>query len=245
MHLLPILDVMYEYMRPGTLTLILAVVAAVTALPMVADAMKNRWWLHALAVIVFFSIAAVEIMIIRHAAKSDEERVNNLQKQVSATVSTTAEIQRTLTGYIGAQTLVAQVQAEKQRHHKVSDELMELKGRAAKLSANIFEMLFLRTQMAPTQGRESINPQDFQQYAAKASQFDKETVLWYQEKYGTDARRVVEDLKNHGLEDAKLETAVQRSFGVRDIEIVATHLSAQAERITPEGVKPLTRLLYP
>ena len=239
--LYPIAEFIYKHApAPGVLPLILAVVAAVVSTPMVVDRIKGSWWGHAVLFVALGCIAALEIMVISHADRVSEERITHLNDQVSITVNNTTDIQRQLGGYINAQTLAVQAQNEKERHHKISDSLMELKSNTAKLSANIFELLFLRTQMAPTQGK------DFQQYAAQSFQFDKETLIWYQEKYGTDARRVVDDLKSHGLgDDPRLEAAVQNVSSVRDIEIIATHLAAQAERITPEGVKPITRLIYP
>jgi membrane protein implicated in regulation of membrane protease activity len=236
MHLKPVLDFVYEYMRPGTFTLVLAVVAAVTALPKVADAMKDRWWLHGLALVAFFSIAAAEIMVIRHAAKEDEERVSKLQGNIESAVANTTEIQQTLNGYIQSQTLVTQVRIEQAQHHKGYDQLLELKSRAAAMSSKIFGLLVSRSFGQPLTG--SADPSSFRRDQESRAAFDAETVLWYDQKYGADTQRLVADLEEHGLKDDELKRLVAMPTNTVVIRIIASHLAAQAERITSEGIKP-------
>ena len=198
--------------------------------------------MHALAIFVFCGIAALEMAVINHADKVSENRITDLQSKIGTTLDTTTRIQTILTGSLNSQALERQAQEERQKRHKVSDELIELKARAAKLSADIFSLLLLRSQMS---GDVPIRRETFEQDAAKRLAFDEETVLWYRQKYEASVRQVVEDLKKNRLEDARLEMAVRDTFGVRDVEIIANHLSAQAARITPDGIKPVSGLLAP
>jgi hypothetical protein len=59
------LEVLAHYLPPGTLTLILGVLAAVSALPKVAKTFGESSWKHAVAIFIFCSIAALEIAVIR------------------------------------------------------------------------------------------------------------------------------------------------------------------------------------
>ena len=223
------LGFVYQHLPPGWLTVILAVVAAVTALPLVTkrfDPEKSKWggWMHALAILVFCSLAALEMAVINHADKVGEERITRL-------IATTTEIQTTLKDSIHTQAVLAQAQIERQQRHKRFDELLELKYRAAKLSSEIFSLLLSRSRGDPS----SVTPLDM----ARASAYMQQTVLYYDQNYEAEARRITTDLVAHGIRDKFLEDMVQASpVGTLMVREIASHLAAQAERITPSGIKP-------
>jgi hypothetical protein len=65
---------MYLHMPPGTLTLILGLLAAVSALPKAAKVLEVSWWRHAGAIFIFCSIAALEIAAISHDRKEQDAK---------------------------------------------------------------------------------------------------------------------------------------------------------------------------
>ncbi len=74
---------------------------------------------------------------------------------------------------------------------------------------------------------------------------ERETVLMYQKQFDADVRRTTQDLKDNGVDDPFLENSVKFPTNVEDVRIIAEHLAAQAERITPDGIKPFTRPMFP
>jgi hypothetical protein len=65
-HIQSILEFMYRHTPPGTLTLVLGLVAAMASLPRVAKIIDVSGWRHAAAIFIFCSIAAFEIAVISH-----------------------------------------------------------------------------------------------------------------------------------------------------------------------------------
>jgi hypothetical protein len=82
-------------------------------------------------------------------------------------------------------------------------------------------------------------PKTWEQDMQRISQIDNATMLLYEQQFGAEVFRVVEDLKKHGLADATLEQTYKDPHNVLGIRIIARHLAAEAERISPEGIKPL------
>jgi NADH:ubiquinone oxidoreductase subunit 6 (subunit J) len=135
------LEFVYQHFPPGVLTVILAVLAVVTALPAVTRKLDpekaKRWrWAHAAAIFVFCSIAALEMAVINHANKVSEKRISDLQQKIEIAVSNTTTIQGELTGFIRSESIASQARTESMSHHKISDELLQLKGRTASLAAD-------------------------------------------------------------------------------------------------------------
>jgi len=194
---------------------------------------------------VFLALMSSEVWMMskdRVAHDAAERTTSDTEQNHFATLlQTERETQATLVGSFNARTLVAQTQIERQKQHRVSDELLQLKSRTAILSSGIFSLLLDRNMMAPPIPR----PATWEQDVAKWVPYDQQTTLFYEQKYGADVRRAVEDLKNHGLEDQKLEAMARNPINVQMVRVIASHLAAQAERITPDGIKPLTHLLIP
>jgi hypothetical protein len=245
------LDVLVEFIYrygppPGVLTLILAVVAAVSAAPIAADWLKGSWWKHSVLFLILGVIAGLEIMIINHADKVSEERIAALNGQVTAAVNNTTQIQSDLSGFIRSAKIASQAQTQTLAHHKGSDELMQLKGRAANMSADIFNFLLQRSEMFTGNLMFSqTHPSNAQQSMAIKVPYDDETVLGFQKQFGGSAIEITGELEKAGLKDDLLKTMVEQPHNMIAVRIIANHLAALAEQITPEGIKPLGRMLMP
>jgi hypothetical protein len=245
------LEFIYRHFPPGWLTVILAVAAAVTALPLVTkrfDPEKNKWagWLHAGAIFVFCGIAALEMAVINNADKVSEGRIKDLQGKIEIAVNNTTQIQGDLSGLIRSEKTASQAQSESASRHKISDELLRLKGRTASLAADIFNLLLQRSEMFT--GRimfSQARPATPQQSLAEEIPYDNETVLIYQQKFGAQTHQVIEELAAHGLKDETLATFAENSNNMISVRAIANHLAVQAERITPDGIKPYSRLPIP
>jgi hypothetical protein len=246
------LEFIYHHFPPGWLTVILAVLAAVTALPLVTkrfDPEKNKWagWLHAGALFVFCGIAALEMAVINHADKESEARIIKLNGEVEVAVKNTTDIQRDLSGFIRTQKMVEEVRAEKLATHKGFDALLALKGKTANLAADIFNLLLQRSEMFTGNLMFSkTRPSNPQESLAMEIPYDEQTVLIFQQqKLGARAIEITKELEGIGLKDDLLRTMVEQPHNMIAIRIIANHLAALADQITPEGTKPPNKLPMP
>jgi hypothetical protein len=223
----------------GVAIAVLGAVAVFMALRGELHGSEKVVWTVVVFLLLFIEIRAINTDRTNTAKDQDSARATE-QDHFSTLLQISQNTQATISGYLRTQQLAVQANAQRFQGHKVSDQLMELKSRVANLSSGIFELLFNRQIMAPPPPRSSTWEQDI----ARIVPFDSETVLLYDQKYGADVLRAIEDLEKAGISDPMLKNLSQGA-NVLAVRITAEHLAAQAERITPDGIKPLSRLLRP
>jgi hypothetical protein len=196
----PIVDFLYRHFSPGMLTVILAVLAAVTALPKVVkklDPEKGSWWAHGAAILIFCLIAAAEMAVINHADKVSEEHFGTLlghfqeQGKVSAD---NLDATNSLSSYLHQR---SSVKTKIEPFTKPS-----LKQRALELSAAILQHLASREFFARTPVS---NSQSFEHDASIWVAYDRQTVEEYKEKFEPAVRKIRDEFAAQQFTDRYLQ----------------------------------------
>ena len=230
----------------GVFIAILGFLAAATAFFEV----PKTGWKRALWTSLFFALMFSEILILRRdqqlgdtrhreLVEKEESNANMEQDHFAKLLQIERDTGAIIQGYMNSEKIAAQAELARAQHHKASDELMELKARAATLSLNIFRLLFNRSSMSPPIPRSATWDQDI----AKLYPFDHETVLLYEQQYGADTRRIVKDLSEHGLKIDVLELLAPNPVNITGIRDIAAYLASASESITPDGIKPMPLLV--
>jgi len=236
--ILPAMDVFWKHTpSPGVLTVLLAVVAAAMTVPPLNKWIDNYAWLRNIFVAFIILLGAGEIFIIHHADEVSEERITKLNGQVTTAVNNTTEIQKDLRGFIHTQQMIEEVRVAKLVRHQGWDKLLILKGRAASLASDIFDLLLRRSEMFTGNLMFSKTPpSNPQESLAIESPYDEQTVLIFQQqKLGSRAIEITKELESIGLKDDLLRTTVEQPHNMIAVRIIANHLAALADQITPEG----------
>lgn len=216
------MDFIYHHFKPGYLTLILAVLAAMTALPGVTkrlDPKESKWggWLHALAIFIFCSIAALEMAVIDHADKASEQHFQFI-------VQSFKDTQALITATQEAQKRVAALPPSSSIH--VSPNL-ELKRQATKLSAEILQFLTDRQVGEPPIPRPSTWEQDMQAQI----KYMQQTIAFYSQMFAPRVIAMHDELAKQGFRDGQLENFYEHPTNPIGIRIVGERIGALAERI--------------
>ena len=224
---------------PGFFIAILAFLAAVVTFRKEPTRIEKACW-----TVAFLALMVGEVSMMskdRHAHEIADSRARDTeQDHFSKMLQMEKETEHIIQGAIDSERAAAQAELERTRHHKAADELIELKARTAKLASDIFQLLLNRSVGAPPYPRATTWKED----VARSDAFDHQTILLYEQNYGARVREVTEELRQNGLVDNKLETfVVPTPPNVLLVTEIARHLAAQAERITPDGIKPLNPFL--
>jgi len=211
-------EVIYHFLPPGTLTVALALLAAVTALPIVAERMKNRW-LHAGAIFVFCSIAAGEIKIIQHADSVSESHFQYIVSRFDNT-------DHLIAANVAAQQRVAALPIV-QPIVKHVPQPVGLKERAIRLSADILSFLTQRQAGEPPLPRRETWDQDVQ----AEIRYMQQTMALYSQTFAAKVIAMRDELARKGITDKELDAFYEHPTNPIGIRIVAEHLGALAERL--------------
>jgi len=212
------LHVLYLF-PPGVFTVVLAVLAAVTSLPIVNEKLRNRW-LHALAIFIFCLIAAGEIAIIQHADSVNESHFQYIVSRFDNTdrlVVANAAAQQRLAALAAAQPIVKPHIAQ----------AASLKERIVRLSADILSFLTQRQAGEPPLPRRETWNQDVQDDI----RYMQQTMAIYSQTYAPKVIAFHDELASKGLTDNELDSFYQNPTNPTGIRIVAEHLGALAERL--------------
>lgn len=216
------MDIAYKHFPPGILTVILAVLAAVTALPGVTRQLnpkESKWggWLHALAIFIFCSLAALEMAVIDNSNKVNE---NHFQFIVQSFKDTQDLIK-------ASQTAQARVAALPKLLPKGASPNLELKLAATKLSAEILQFLTDRQAGEPPLPRANTWDQDTQALI----RYMEQTVSLESQLFGSRIIAIHDELAKQGLRDGQLDSFYEHPTNPIGIRIVGERIGALAERI--------------
>jgi len=206
----PILEVLAHYLPPGTLTLILGVLAAVSALPKVAKTFGESSRKHAVAIFIFFSIAALEIAVIRYDRRMQD---NKHESELAVEGQRFDKVFGLLQGVQGGQNVqisaankLNQLLTENQHLQKTSEE-RQLKVRALDLSRDIAQfttqvrMQEVALPTPATHGLASINDPAWANWQTQLETIEHNAAAQYHAQFGTSVKDVVEQLKKRGVLD--------------------------------------------
>lgn len=224
---------------PGFFIAILAFLAATVTFRKDPRPRERAAWIFSFLILM---VGEVWMMSKDHHAHevADKNIRDTEQDHFSTLLQMSRDTEAIIQGFIHTQELVAQTESARAQHHKIADKLLDLKARTAKLSSDVFRLLFMRSMGSPPYPR----PSTWEEDIARLGPYDRQTILLYEQDYGTRVRQISEELKQNGLEDKTLETfVVPTPVNILTITEIAKHLAAQAERITADGVKPLPMLL--
>jgi hypothetical protein len=215
-----IMEHIYHYCSPGILTVLLAVLAAVTALPKVAESIKDRWWFHSLAILFFCLIAAAEIAVIHHADQVSDERFGTIVSSFKETQGLMAQYDQSMRGLMAAKAIAAAKPGSVKQSPK---ELVDLKLKAAILSTGILKLLVDRLQAAPAY---PMNPRSatWEQDLQPRRQWDEATVALYHQMFGVDAKIVAVGLAKYGSKTEQLAQLAEGANNVLVVRMVAYQL---------------------
>lgn len=206
----------------GTLTLVLAVLAAVTALPKVSKKMEDNLFLHALAIFVFCSIAAAEFAVIDHADKVSEDHYEYLVSRFDNT-------DRIVTANMAAQQRVMTLAEHptKLGARFSGSPPQTLKSKAIHLSADILSFLTQRQAGEPPLPRRETWEQDVQTEV----KYMQQTMALYSQNFGARVIATREELAQKGITDKELDDYYENPTNPIGIRIVAERLGSLAERL--------------
>lgn len=213
MHCLQlVLEVLAHYLPPGTLTLILGVLAAVSALPKVAKTFEESSWKHAVAIFVFCSIAALEIAVIRCDRRiQDQKHEHELEiggQRFDKTVALLQGIQDGQNLQINAGNTINKILQQTEHTQKLSEE-RQLKIRTLDLARVIGEFATrVRTdEMAvpkPTShGLGGTRDPAWTQWEAQLENIEHNAIAQYHYEFGESVKDVVAQLQKRKVIDSK------------------------------------------
>ena len=212
------MQLLYHF-SPGVLTVVLAVLAAVTSLPRVNEKLRD-WRVQALAIFVFCLIAAGEVAIIQNADSINESHFQTLVSRFDNT-------DRLVSANTLAQQRVASLPvATATKSHAVG--LPGLKERAIRLSADILAFLTQR------QVDEPPIPRNRATYDSDMHAFDRyseHTMSIYSQMFARQVISIHAELARKGISDEQFDTFYERPTNPIGVRIVAEHLGALAERL--------------
>jgi|SRR5882762_3766590 len=199
------MDFFYSWgIPPGALTLVLAVLAAVTALPRISRKMENPF-LHAGAIFLFCAIAAAEIAVIKHADEVSNEhfrflvaRFDEQRNLIAAQKDATQNLATLLPSSVPSSALAPKTLKATIKSYIVPS----LKQRAFELSAAILQQLASREFFARTPAP---NSQSFEHDASIWVAYDRQTVEQYREQFEPAVRKIRDEFASQQLTDRYLQ----------------------------------------
>jgi len=208
-YIQPIFEVLAHYLPPGTLTLILGVLAAVSALPKVAKTFGESFRKHAAAILVFCAIAALEIRVIRfdrqeqdtkHGTEMEIER-QRFDKVLSSLQGT----QGGLTVQINAANALNRLAAKNLQAQEKSEE-RQVKIRALELSQNIGQFVTqaemqISSLPTPPRGLDEANDPRWKDWYSRLENIEHNAVAEFHMRFGASVKDAVTQLRARGVMD--------------------------------------------
>ena len=220
------MEFLYRYASPGILTLILGLLAAMTALPKATTFLQVSWWRHAAAIFIFCSIAAAEIAVIHHADQVSDQRFGTIFGKFQETQGLMAQYEQSLEGKLVVRPVAPAI--SKPNAPQQPKELVELKQKAASVSQGILKLLVDRLQGAPPW---PLNPQSptWDRDMQERINWDDGTVAMYHQQFGVAARETLDALAKYGLKDQQATQLAVSANNIMVVRMVAYRLGCLAE----------------
>jgi hypothetical protein len=214
-----VVDFLYQHFPPGMLTVVLAVLAAVTALPRVAkklDPERGTWWAHSAAILLFCLIAAGEMAVIKHA-----DTINETHFQYLVTSFNTTD--NLLTNHQAADRRLQEFLLATPKRSAVAS----LKERTLRLSADILAFLTNRNASKPFAPQRVMSQEDTE----KEWGYEQETVSLFNQNFGAKVIGIHDDLMKEGISDVMVNTLYRNPSSSMMVSMLASQLGALAERL--------------
>ena len=223
------LECFYHYFPPGTLTLILAVVAAVSALPKIAEWIKNSWLAHAVVVCVFFLIAAAEGLVIRHADEVSNQHYLALSGQAQKAIELGQTTQQIMLTVQQAITDLPKVTAQLNQARAASKGQESLKTQALALSKDILSFLSAQEGTMP-QMRWPPTAESQSEDSKTINQYMQTNLAMFDHDFGSRIAQILGKAKSEHADYTTAQNAcstVNNFFAMRSCALALSGVSAK------------------
>jgi hypothetical protein len=203
---------------PGTLTVVMALLAAICAMPKITSTLDGCAWLRYLAVAVLCCLAAGEIFILTHEQHVGEEHFSYIVSRFDRSDKLTAALQQ-------AQTRQSALPSKSLPQRPTISQA--LKRKAIDLSVSILAFLAARQAGEPPLAR----PETWNQDVNADTKYLMETMALYSQRFGSEVIAVHDELAKMNLYDKELDAYYEHPTNPLGVRTVAEHLGALAEQL--------------